>query len=62
LDSNDIWTALALVLVIEGMLPFASPDAWRRGVARILKLSDHQIRFFGLSIMLVGLLALLLVW
>jgi uncharacterized protein YjeT (DUF2065 family) len=56
-----VWGALALMLVFEGLLPFLSPTAWRQVFERALKLSDGQIRFIGLSSMLVGLL-LLLVW
>jgi len=52
--------ALALMLVFEGLLPFLSPTAWRRVFERALKMSDGQIRFIGLSSMLVGLLTLLL--
>ena len=52
--------ALALMLVFEGLLPFLSPTAWRRVFERALKMSDGQIRFIGLSSMLVGLLMLLL--
>jgi uncharacterized protein len=52
--------ALALMLVFEGLLPFLSPTAWRQVFERALKLSDGQIRFIGLSSMLVGLLMLLL--
>ena len=52
--------ALALMLVFEGLLPFLSPTAWRRLFERALKMSDGQIRFIGLSSMLVGLLTLLL--
>jgi hypothetical protein len=55
-----VWGALALMLVFEGLLPFLSPGAWRRVFEQALKLSDGQIRFFGLSSMLVGLLLLLL--
>jgi uncharacterized protein YjeT (DUF2065 family) len=50
--------AIALVLVIEGLLPFLAPGAWRETFRRILQLSDGQIRFFGLTSMLVGLLLL----
>jgi uncharacterized protein YjeT (DUF2065 family) len=53
--------ALALMLVIEGLLPFLAPGLWRDTFRRIIKLSDGQIRFFGLTSMLVGLLLLLLV-
>ena len=50
--------ALALMLVIEGVLPFLLPALWRETFNRITKFSDGQIRFFGLSSMLVGLLIL----
>ncbi len=53
--------ALALVLVFEGLLPFLSPGVWRQVFERATKLSDGQIRFLGLTSMLVGLL-LLAVW
>ena len=52
--------ALALMLVVEGLLPFLAPRLWRDTFQRILKMSDGQIRFFGLSSMLAGLLLLLL--
>ena len=52
--------ALALMLVFEGLLPFLSPVAWRQVFERALKMSDGQIRFIGMSSMLVGLLMLLL--
>ena len=53
--------ALALMLVFEGLLPFLSPTAWRRVFEKAVSMSDGQIRFLGLSSMLVGLL-LLAVW
>jgi len=55
LDGDTIWQALALVLVFEGLLPFASPSAWRRMFEQVLQLQDGQIRFFGLLSVLVGL-------
>ncbi|MGQ0509685.1 MAG: DUF2065 domain-containing protein [Betaproteobacteria bacterium] len=51
-------TAIALVLIIEGLLPFLAPSAWRETFRRILALSDGQIRFFGLTSMIIGLLLL----
>jgi len=54
--------AVALMLVFEGLLPFLSPNTWREVFARALRLSDGQIRFLGLSSMLVGLLLLLVFW
>ena len=51
--------ALALMLILEGALPFLSPNLWRDTFRRITQMSDGQIRFVGLSSMLVGLLLLL---
>ena len=54
--------ALALMLVIEGLLPFLSPAAWRRVFERATRMSDGQIRFLGLSSMIAGLAMLLVFW
>ena len=51
---------LALMLVLEGLLPFLSPGTWRHIFERATQLTDGQIRFFGLSSMIVGLLLLVL--
>jgi uncharacterized protein YjeT (DUF2065 family) len=51
--------ALALMLILEGVLPFLAPNLWRDTFKRIIQMSDGQIRFVGLSSMLVGLLLLL---
>ena len=51
--------ALALMLIIEGVLPFLAPSLWRDTFRRIIQMSDGQIRFVGLSSMLLGLLLLL---
>ena len=50
--------AFALMLVIEGALPFLAPTLWRDAFRRITEMSDGQLRFFGLSSMLAGLLLL----
>jgi uncharacterized protein YjeT (DUF2065 family) len=52
---------LALVLIIEGLLPFMSPRKYRELVAEISRLRDNQIRTIGLIVMIVGLLTLFLV-
>ena len=52
--------AIALMLVIEGLFPFLAPSAWRETFRRLMQLSDGQIRFFGLSSMLAGLVLLFL--
>ena len=54
--------ACALMLVLEGLLPFFSPTAWRRLFEQATRLSDGQIRFLGLSSMLLGIVLLLLFW
>ena len=56
-----ILPALALMLVIEGTLPFISPRAWREAFRRMTELTDGQIRFAGLASMVVGLVLLFLV-
>ncbi len=50
--------AFALMLVIEGLLPFLAPRVWRETFRRVTELSDGQIRFIGLSSMLVGIVLL----
>ena len=58
MDSDIFWSALALVLVIEGAFPFLSPGAWRATFQKLLLLRDGQLRFFGLCSILCGLLLL----
>ena len=53
--------AFALMLIVEGLLPFVVPQVWREMFKRIIAMTDGQIRFFGLSSMILGLLLLLLV-
>ena len=56
---TELLTALALVMVIEGLMPLVSPSRWREVFSRILALSDGQIRFVGLASIVLGLLSLL---
>lgn len=56
---NELLTAFALVMVIEGLMPFISPARWREVFSRILAMSDGQIRFIGLISILLGLFGLL---
>ena len=53
---STLLLALALMLVIEGLLPFVAPKVWRETFRRVLELSDGQIRFIGLSSLMVGVL------
>ena len=50
--------ALALMLILEGVLPFIAPNLWRDTFRKITQMNDGQIRFVGLSSMIVGLLML----
>jgi len=52
--------AIGLLLVIEGLLPFASPAVWRDGFRRMLDLSDGQLRFIGAASMLGGVFLLMM--
>ena len=58
-SAPDFWElllgAFALMLVVEGMLPFISPVKWRAVFERAMQMSDGQLRFVGLSSMLAGL-------
>lgn len=52
--------AFALMLVLEGAMPFIAPAAWRETFRRLIQMSDGQIRFIGLTSMLIGLVLLML--
>ena len=55
---NYFLTALALMLIIEGVLPFLAPGMWRETFRRLTAMSDGQLRFIGLTSMIAGLLLL----
>ena len=58
--TDNVWTALALVLVIEGLLPFISPAGWRRVFTQVMEWRDGQIRFFALLSIVCGTVMLLI--
>ena len=60
--SEALLAAWSLMLVVEGLLPFLSPTVWRQLFTRMLAMSDGQIRFVGLTSMVIGLLSLVLIW
>ena len=60
MDGTIFWQALALMLVIEGLLPLVSPKGWRRVFEQILTLGNGQIRFFGLCSIGMGLILLVI--
>ena len=58
---SDLLAGLAFYLIIEGLFPFAAPQAWRRGLAAIGNLGDNQLRTFGLAAVIAGLVLLLII-
>ena len=55
----NVWlAALALMLVIEGVLPFTAPRIWRETFRTLIQMTDGQIRFAGLASMVIGLAVL----
>jgi len=58
---HDLWIALALLLIVEGVFPFLSPDGLRKTLAKIHQLSDSQLRFAGLTSMLLGVVLLYII-
>ena len=51
--------ACALVLVLEGLLPFLAPRTWREAFRRLTELSDGQLRFVGLISIAIGIIVLI---
>ena len=52
---SDLFAGLAFYLIIEGLLPFATPRGWRQGLAMMAQLDDRQLRSFGLGLVIAGL-------
>ncbi|AFJ03561.1 hypothetical protein Q7C_2436 [Methylophaga frappieri] len=55
---ESLWIATALMLVIEGILPFLSPTGFRDALRKVSLFTDAQLRVTGLVSMVVGLLIL----
>ena len=55
---HSLWLATALLLVMEGIMPFLSPQAFRQTLARMMNMTDKQLRIMGLVSMVLGLLLL----
>ena len=52
---DSLWAAFALVLVLEGLLPLVAPRLWRDSFAKLIAMSDGQLRVIGLASIVVGL-------
>ncbi|MEE8530195.1 MAG: DUF2065 domain-containing protein [Nitrosomonadaceae bacterium] len=55
---DTLLIAFALMLVLEGILPFLLPSIWRETFKKLTEIGDNQVRFIGLTSMLIGLLLL----
>lgn len=58
MDGSTWLAALGLALIIEGLLPFIAPSAWRQAFTQLMQMADGQLRFFGLMAVGGGLLLL----
>ena len=58
---QDLFSALALVLVFEGLLPFLTPGGYRKALSTMLEMDDRKLRIMGLLSMLAGLFFLYMV-
>ena len=58
--TDILFIAFAMVLILEGVLPFVAPAAWRNAFRRLIQFSDGQLRFVGLISMLAGLILLMM--
>lgn len=58
---QSLATALCLVLVLEGLMPFIAPARWKRLLAEVVQISDRHLRLIGLACMLMGTLFLYLI-
>lgn len=57
---SDLWVALALMMVLEGLLPALSPRNYRQAVQSMSQLDDRSLRITGLVLMVIG--AVLVYW
>ena len=57
--TSTLLVAFALMLVLEGLVPFLAPGAWRDTFRRLIQLTDGKIRFIGLTSMLAGIILLM---
>ncbi len=58
---SDLFAGLAFYLIIEGLLPFATPHGWRHGLTLLAQLDDSRLRIFGLGLVIAGLALLFVV-
>jgi hypothetical protein len=55
---DDLWVAMALLLVLEGIVPFLTPRGFKRAIEGVLGLDDRHLRIAGLISMVAGVVLL----
>lgn len=60
MTGSVLLAALALMLILEGILPFLAPQMWRNAFRKLIDMQDGQIRFFGLTSMIAGIALLMI--
>ena len=58
---NELLVAIALVLVIEGVIPFLAPEKFRRALVQLVQMSDQVLRIVGLASMTLGIIILYII-
>lgn len=58
---NDLWAALCLVVVLEGLFLFIAPGAWKRAAEQLHAMPDQRLRLVGGIVLMIGIVALYLV-
>lgn len=55
---NEILAAVALVMILEGIIPFLAPDKFRQTMAKLTQMPDQVLRVIGLASMTLGIVVL----
>ena len=58
--TDTLFAAFALMLILEGVVPFIAPTVWRDTFRRLIQFTDGQIRFVGLASLLAGIILLMI--
>ncbi|WP_407352330.1 DUF2065 domain-containing protein [Luteimonas sp. R10] len=58
---SDLWAALCLVAVLEGLMLFAAPRGWKRAAEQMLAMPDRQLRVIGGIVLAAGVVGLYLI-
>ena len=54
MEWETLFSAIALILIIEGIIPFINPQGLRKMLIRVARLDDQTLRFAGLTAIVIG--------